>query len=107
MVSFAIHCAIDWFGPMIEVVVDVGERLYQILLKDVQWVSNLATLRAMAMHECCSELGNPPLPLLYRVGIVLLKHLSMSINNIIIIYVAAKYRLYNDESLNLLQHALG
>ena len=67
---------------MIEMGVDVGERLFQIRPKDVLWVSNLATLRAMAIHECCSELGNPRIPLLHGAGIVLLRYLSVSVNSI-------------------------
>jgi hypothetical protein len=67
---------------MIEMGVEVGGRLFQIRPKNVLWVSNPVILRAMAIHECCSELGNPMIPLLHGAGIVLLKHLSVSVNSI-------------------------
>ena len=50
---------------MNELGVDVGDRLYQVPPTDALWGSNPATLRAMTMHYCCSELGNPLLLLLY------------------------------------------
>lgn len=97
VVSFAIHVAtLGWIGPMIDVRIGVGRRIYQIHPKDVLWGSNPATLTAMAIHQCCSEWRNSRLPLLYGA-----EHCSAEA------YVTAKYRLYNVEPLNFIGHTQG
>jgi hypothetical protein len=49
VVSFAIHVGkLDLAGPMIEMVVGVGGRVYEVHSKDLGFKS--ATLRTMTIH---------------------------------------------------------
>jgi hypothetical protein len=52
VVSFAIYVAtpLDSFGPMFDMGVGAGGRVYQVRCKDVIWDSNPARFNAMAIH---------------------------------------------------------
>ena len=52
VVSFVIYVAtpLDSFGPMLDMGVGVGGRVYQVRCKDVIWDSYPAPFNAMAIH---------------------------------------------------------
>ena len=59
---------------------DASIKFGPTMFYGLQIGSNQATLTAMAIHLCCSDLGNIWSPLLYGAGVVLLKPLPLSVN---------------------------